>query len=220
MNPIRLKICNIAAELLATNKAVNNMHARRTAAMQVYGESTPPWLLPTMDEIDRSLNGILDVIEDYPSEDRHSLRSMVIGLFNGSEGHHFRSTAHPERDVDYHLLQTFDLCIEERPYDTELAFAGLVHDLGFTITPKEPIAATIEFIAGNFSERIYDLLCQLPAAHSVLNHSAGHRARNRFMAHSHHEDALFLAEADLTARQTGVPASTLEEALTILDDLF
>lgn len=220
MHPIRLKICELAAELLASNKAVNSMHARRTAAMQIHGNSTPPWLLPTMEEIDRSLDDKLDEIADYPAVEDHSLRSIVVGHFHSLEGHQFRTADHPERDVDYHLLQTFDLCIEERPYDTELAFAGLVHDLGFTITPKEPIAATVDYIAGDFSDRIYDLLCQMPVAHSILNHSAGHRARNRFMAQPHHEDALFLAEADLAARQTGVPTSSLKEALTILDDLF
>ncbi|MFL2870462.1 MAG: hypothetical protein ACJZ8O_06880 [Pirellulaceae bacterium] len=220
MHPIRLKICEIAAELLASNKAVNKMHARRTAAMQVYGNSTPPWFLPTMDEIDHSLHEILEMITDYPVTDEHSLRSIVTGWFNSLEGHQFRADDHPEKDVEYHLLQTFDLCIEERPYDMELAFAGLVHDLGFPISPREPTAATIEHFAVEFSDRVSLLLRQMPIAHTVIDHTAGHRARKRFMAHEYHEDALFLAEADLSARQTGVPTSSLSEALSLLETIF
>ena len=220
MHPIRLQICQHAAELLVTRRVVNTAHARRTAIMQIYGRSAPPWLTPTLDEVESIVSDKLANIGDYPPTQGMSARDIITGLFSELEAHQFRGDSHPERDVDYHLLQTFDICIEAYPYDADLVFAGLVHDLGFPVAPKDPVTATLDHFSELLTPRTRLLLENLALSHAVLDHTAGHRARKRLMADPAHECMLFLAEADRSARQVGVETSSLEEALDIVDNLF
>src|SRR5262249_39829007 len=60
---------------------------------------------------------------------------------------------HPEGDVQYHLLQVFELAKNARPYDEEFLLAALLHDVGKGIDPHDHVAAALSVLDGLMTER-------------------------------------------------------------------
>lgn len=122
----------------------------------------------------------------------------------------------PEGDALEHSLQVFDLVYRERPFDEELLTAALVHDIGRALDRADPVAATLEAVAGLVTERTRWLIEMLPAARGHVDQTLGHRARRRLESHPDFLDVLLLAEADRRGHQRGYPAPSLDQAVAIL----
>src|SRR5206468_5466399 len=60
---------------------------------------------------------------------------------------------HPEGDVQYHLLQVFELARDARPYDEEFLLAALLHDVGKGIDPGDHVGAALSVLDGLITER-------------------------------------------------------------------
>jgi hypothetical protein len=123
---------------------------------------------------------------------------------------------HPEGDLLYHALQTFELLRSAAPYDEELLVAGLLHDVGAALDDDDPQPAALEELRPVVTPRTLRLLEKLPAIHEYFDGSLGARARRRLETDEDFDDLKLLREADLDGRQPGAAAPELDEALAFL----
>ncbi|HEV7282165.1 MAG TPA: hypothetical protein VGN57_18325 [Pirellulaceae bacterium] len=126
---------------------------------------------------------------------------------------------HPEGDLLYHALQTFEILRAAAPYDEELLVAGLLHDVGAALDDDDPLAAALEELRSIVTPRTLRLLEKLPAMHEYFQGTLGARARRRLETDEDFDDLKLLREADLDGRQPGAAAPELDEALDFLRDL-
>ena len=126
---------------------------------------------------------------------------------------------HPEGDLLYHALQTFELLRAAAPYDEELLVAGLLHDVGAGLDDEEPLTAALEELRPIVTPRTLRLLEKLPAIHEYFEGTLGARARRRLETDDDFDDLKLLREADLDGRQPGAAAPELDEALDFLREL-
>jgi hypothetical protein len=126
---------------------------------------------------------------------------------------------HPEGDALYHSLQAFDLAREELPYDEEFLLAALLHDVGKAIEPHRHVEAALQYLAGLITARTAWLIEHHMLAHAIHDRSIGNRAHRRLRQSENYDDLLLLGHCDREARQPGVEASELDEALDYLREL-
>lgn len=123
---------------------------------------------------------------------------------------------HPEGDVLYHSLQVFQLVRDARPYDVELMLAGLLHDIGKAIDPRDHVTAGVEALEGLITPRTAFLIEHHMQAHAHRDGTLGHRARCRLEESEDFEDLMLLQQCDRDGRERGVPVCTVDEALEFL----
>jgi hypothetical protein len=128
----------------------------------------------------------------------------------------FDSEQHPEGDVLYHSLQTYQLGLEHRPYDEEFLLACLLHDVGFGLDRRNPVAAALEALGGLVTERTCLLIERRETAGEYLKTGKISRSLRRS---EHFEDLLLLARFDRDARVPGAQVGTVEEALAYVSGL-
>jgi hypothetical protein len=127
--------------------------------------------------------------------------------------------SHPEGDVLYHSLQVFELLADQVPYDEEVLLAGLLHDVGRGIDPKNHVEAGLNALSGLISERTAWLLEHHMVARGLFDGTIGARARRRLVASDDFEEVELLARADLEGRQPGMRVRELDEALSYIREL-
>lgn len=126
---------------------------------------------------------------------------------------------HPEGDLLYHSLQTFERLRATAPYDEELLVAGLLHDVGVGLDDEDPQGAALEELRPIVTPRTLRLIEKLSAIHGYFEGTLGARARRRLEADEDFDDLKSLREADLDGRQPGAAAPELDEALDFLREL-
>lgn len=122
--------------------------------------------------------------------------------------------SHPEGDVLYHSLQVFELLCDQLPFDTDLLLAGLLHDVGRGLDPKNHVESGLNALSGLISERTAWLLQNNLPARGLIDGSIGARARRRLVANESFDELEILVRADLEGRQAGMRVRDLEDALT------
>lgn len=126
---------------------------------------------------------------------------------------------HPEGDALYHSLQVFDRACLIRPYDEEFLLAGLLHDVGKAIDPSDHVAAGLEALSGQITERTAWLIEHHMLAYRVADRTLGVRALKRLRENESFDDLMELHRCDLAGRRSGVETTELEAALEYLRDL-
>ena len=126
---------------------------------------------------------------------------------------------HPEGDVQYHLLQVFELARDERPWDEEFLLAALLHDVGKGIDPYDHVAAGLQALDGLITPRTAWLIENHMLALEYKAGTLGHRQRVKLEAHEEFDDLMLLRELDTRGRVPGAQVGTVDEALDFLKDL-
>jgi predicted nucleotidyltransferase len=126
---------------------------------------------------------------------------------------------HPEGDVQYHLLQVFELARDCRPYDEEFLLAALLHDVGKGIDPADHVGAALSMLDGMLTERTQFLIEHHMDALAYKAGTLGARMRRHLEASEHFEDLLLLRELDTKGRVRGAMVGTVDEALDYLKQL-
>ena len=124
--------------------------------------------------------------------------------------------AHPEGDALYHSLQTYELGLEERPYDEEFLLACLLHDAGLVIDRRHPVPALLGTLGNLLTERTRFLIEHLAKAAKFLRTGQIPRSLRRS---EHFDDLLLLARCDRAGRVPGAEVPELEEALKYIGSL-
>ncbi len=126
---------------------------------------------------------------------------------------------HPEGDLLYHSLQTFELARRRQPYDEEFLLAALLHDVGKGIDPADHVAAGLQALEGFITPRTAWLIEHHMIAQQLRDGTLGARARRRLETHEDFDDLLALCDCDRGGRVPGGDAPELEEALEYLREL-
>jgi predicted nucleotidyltransferase len=126
---------------------------------------------------------------------------------------------HPEGDALYHSLQVFDLACDRLPYDEEFLLAALLHDVGKGIDRYDHVGSGLESLDGLITERTYWLIEHHMDAHRLHDRTAGARLRKRLRANPNFQDLVVLNECDRGGRVSGVPTTSLEDALDYIRDI-
>ncbi len=126
---------------------------------------------------------------------------------------------HPEGDVQYHLLQVFELARDARPYDEEFLLAALLHDVGKGIDPHDHVAAALEVLDGFITERTRFLIEHHMDALAYKAGTLGARMRRFLEASEHFEDLMLLRELDTSGRVRGAVVGTVDEAIDYVKEL-
>jgi predicted nucleotidyltransferase len=126
---------------------------------------------------------------------------------------------HPEGDVQYHLLQVFELARDERPWDEEFILAALLHDVGKGIDPYDHVAAGLQALEGLITERTAFLIENHMLALEYKAGTLGFKARKKLEASEDFDDLMLLRDLDTKGRVPGVTVPTVDEALEFLKQL-
>ena len=148
--------------------------------------------------------------------DAHAVfRRLLLPLENVQQA----AKHHPEGDVQYHLLQVFELARDARPYDEEFLLAALLHDVGKGIDPYDHVGAALEVLEGFITERTQFLIEHHMDALAYKAGTLGARVRRHLEASEHFEDLMLLRELDTQGRVSGAIVGTVDEALDYLAEL-
>lgn len=124
--------------------------------------------------------------------------------------------AHPEGDALYHSLQTFELGMQERPYDEEFLLACLLHDAGLVIDRRNPVRGLLEVLGNLLTERTCFLIDHLADGAEFLKSGQMPGSLRRS---EHFDDLVLLARCDRDGRVPGAEVRELEEALDYIRNL-
>jgi hypothetical protein len=127
--------------------------------------------------------------------------------------------SHPEGDALYHSLQVYVLARDAQAYDEEFQLAALLHDVGKALDPRDHVAAALEALDGQITQRTAWLIEHHLEARGLRDGTLGARARRRLEAHEDFDDLVLLRDCDLGGRQQGVHVPDLQEALDCLREL-
>ena len=126
---------------------------------------------------------------------------------------------HPEGDVQYHLLQVFELAKDARPWDEEFLLAALLHDVGKGIDPGDHVGAALSVLEGLITERTHFLIAHHMDALAYKQGTLGARMRRHLESSEHFEELMLLRELDTQGRVRGAVVGTVDEALDFLKEL-
>ena len=126
---------------------------------------------------------------------------------------------HPEGDVQYHLLQVFELARDERPYDEEFLLAALLHDIGKGIDPGDHVGAALSVLDGLITERTRFLIAHHMDALAYKTGTLGARMRRFLEASEFFQDLMLLRDLDNLGRVPGAVVGTVDEALDFVKEL-
>src|SRR5206468_676514 len=112
---------------------------------------------------------------------------------------------HPEGDVQYHLLQVFELARRSRPYDEEFLLAALLHDVGKAIDPQGHVAAGVEALRGAVTERTLWLIAHHMDLLALREGTLAARTRRALESSEDLDDLKLLRDLDEAGRVPGAP---------------
>ena len=148
--------------------------------------------------------------------DAHAVfRRLLLPLENVQQS----AKHHPEGDVQYHLLQVFELARDARPYDEEFLLAALLHDVGKGIDPYDHVSAGLAELEGFITERTKFLIEHHMDALAYKAGTLGARVRRHLEASEYFEDLMLLRECDSQGRVQGAVVGSVDEALDYLREL-
>jgi hypothetical protein len=157
-----------------------------------------------------------DLSEQEVDVDPYSMfRMLLLPLENVQQS----PKHHPEGDVQYHLLQVFELARDARPYDEEFLVAALLHDVGKGIDPHDHVGAALSVLEGLITERTRFLIEHHMNALAYKQGTLGARMRQHLQASEHFEDLMLLRELDSQGRVRGAVVGTVDEALDYIKEL-
>lgn len=142
-------------------------------------------------------------------------RLLLVPLENVKQNPRY----HPEGDVQFHLLQVFELARAERAWDEEFLQAALLHDVGKGIDPFDHVAAGVQALEGLVTGRTLWLIENHMLALEYKAGTLGYRQRKRLEDHEEFEDLMLLRELDTRGRVPGARVCTVDEALDYLREL-
>ncbi|MFK7818148.1 MAG: HD domain-containing protein [Planctomycetaceae bacterium] len=225
---LRRQILFEAAHLLQTKREKDPHRARIRAARKI----SRGWIHPADLPDAREITGFVTQLElgespsDYaggiwqeidPCEDsRFEAFAKLLAPLE-LVGQNRRN--HPEGDLLYHCLQVFELVCDECPYDEEVLLAGLLHDVGRPLDPKNHVESALAALSGLISERTAWLIEHHMLGRGLLDGTIGVRARRRLAANEDFEWLELLARADLDGRIPGMRVRELEEVLSYVRNL-
>lgn len=237
----RRRVCYETARELYFGHEQRPYRAKHRVANRITGGRTRQADMPTRAEVQREMERLIERFEPsaestfdpwyqfqciYGEANESDAEEMSAGsldrfvlyqsLLQPLEQIKSRRNGRGEADLLHHSLQVFDAAVEAVPYDEELLTAALLHEVGWAIDRIDPVAATLEALAGNITPRCHWLIAMLPGGLAVLDKTIGHRAHRRLAEHEDYEDLLILAEADRSGHQTTTATTSLEEALEVL----
>lgn len=215
---IREQIVFDAARLLHEGRETNIAAAKRRAARTLYRGYIRPDDYPTDAEV---ATAIQQFETQQPIDDRPEDTSLAgfETLLRPLERVELPKRTHPEGTALYHSLQVFVLCLDARPYDEELASAGLLHEVGWAVDPWNVIEATLEIVEDLVSDRTLWLIRHLPEANRRFDGSLGTRARKRLASYDDYEELVLLSDCDRAGRVSGAIVPTIEQAVLRLSEL-
>jgi hypothetical protein len=126
---------------------------------------------------------------------------------------------HPEGDVQYHLLQVFELAKAERAWDEEFLLAALLHDVGKGLDPYDHVAAGLQALDGLITPRTAWLIENHMHAQEYRAGTLGHRMKTKLESSDDFDDLMLLRDLDDRGREPGAVVGTVDEALEYLRDL-
>ncbi len=157
-----------------------------------------------------------DLKEQEVETDAYAVfRMLLLPLENVQQS----AKHHPEGDVQYHLLQVFELARDARPYDEEFLLAALLHDVGKGIDPHDHVAAGLSVLEGLITERTQFLIEHHMDALAYKAGTLGARGRRFLEGSEHFEDLMLLRELDTQGRVRGAIVGTVDEALDYVREL-
>jgi predicted nucleotidyltransferase len=142
-------------------------------------------------------------------------RLLLVPLENVKQNPRY----HPEGDVQFHLLQVFELARAERAWDEEFLQAALLHDVGKGIDPFDHVGAGVQALEGLVTERTLWLIENHMLALEYKAGTLGFRQCKRLEAHEEFEDLMLLRELDTKGRVPGARVCTVDQALDYLREL-
>jgi hypothetical protein len=142
-------------------------------------------------------------------------RALLIPLETVMQDPHY----HPEGDVLYHLLQTYELAKNELPYDEEFQLAALLHDVGKGLDAGNHVESGLEALEGHISERTAWLIEHHMEVHQIRDRTIGHRAHHRLLESPDYDELMLLGKCDRGARVCGAIVPEVDEALDELREL-
>jgi predicted nucleotidyltransferase len=126
---------------------------------------------------------------------------------------------HPEGDVQYHLLQVFELARDHRSYDEEFLLAALLHDIGKGIDPANHVEAGLSALDGLITERTRFFIAHHMDAHDYRAGKLGAKLKRTLEASPDFDDLMLLRRLDDEGRVPGAVVGTVDEALDYLKEL-
>lgn len=126
---------------------------------------------------------------------------------------------HPEGDVQYHLLQVFELAKEHRPYDEEFLLAALLHDVGKGLDPGDHVGAGLSALDGLITDRTRFLIEHHMDAHDERVNKIAPGLRKKLRESPDYDDLMLLEQLDREGRVPGAVVGTVDEALEYLKEL-
>ena len=116
-------------------------------------------------------------------------------------------------DALFHSLQAFEHAVSNAPYDQEFLLAALLHEVGRAVDTREPVAATLELLADDVSERTLWLIENLPEANKIHLGTIGHRSLRRLRENESYEELILLSECDRQACAPQANVRQVEDAI-------
>lgn len=141
--------------------------------------------------------------------------SQIQFLLERLEGVTVSSVIHPEGDLLYHSLQTYQLGQDKHPHDVEFQWACLLHDVGFVIDEYAPHDAAFSVIAECIGERTANLISALPFGCGYLR---GEKLPRMWSNDADCELLIDLARCDRDGRVPGLQVRDLGDVLDELND--
>lgn len=219
---LRQRICFAAARLLQSRQESDFNAARWRAARSLVSGYIPGQAMPTDLEIRHLLQqlvtgGLPESRASSAAED--DVYAAYYELMAPLDRVRLPADTHPEGDLLYHSLQVFELVCEERPWDSEILTAALLHECGRGLDPYDAHNATLDAVAPIVSDRTFWFIENLPTQHRLSDGTIGVRARRRLSSHDDGEDLRLLAWCDSEGRVPGRQVRSLEECLLTIRDV-
>jgi hypothetical protein len=213
---LRQQIAAEAARLIQSKEETAYYDAKMRAARSLRQGWIPTEKLPENREIRDQMQHRLTVQPADGTNDRFARYHLLLVPLEGVK---LNTTEHPEGDALYHSLQVFDLVRDRIPYDEELQLAGLLHEVGRAVDPRDPVKSTLESLEGHITERTVWLIEKMPEAAALRDGTLGARSRKRLEASADFDDLMLLDECDRLGRVRGVEVPEIEDALEDLRQL-
>jgi hypothetical protein len=213
---LRQQIAAEAARLIQSKEETAYYDAKMRAARSLRQGWIPTEKLPENREIRDQMQHRLTVQPADGANDRFARYHLLLVPLEGVK---LNTTEHPEGDALYHSLQVFDLVRDRIPYDEELQLAGLLHEVGRAVDPRDPVKSTLESLEGHITERTVWLIENMPEAAALRDGTLGARSRKRLEASADFDDLMLLDECDRLGRVRGVEVPEIEDALEDLRQL-
>ena len=216
---LRRQLAWEAARLMFEFPALSFADARQKAARRLSPAGLRQSDLPTDEEVSRQLRSMTAPSGEAAGGEHADRFAYFRALLAPLESVRQNPKTHLEGDALYHSLQTFDHARDELPYDEEFLTVALLHDVGKAIEPLEHGRAAVAALEGYLDVRMEWLIENHEAANALAEGRLGSRAKKQLQQSPWFDDLVLLGQCDRAARQPGVVAPTLDEALDYLREL-